>query len=414
MTQLADSVAAMDRSRIPYGTRLIDRYILKETAKPLTLSLVVVMLALLLERILRLFDLLANHGGPFQLVLRMAANLVPHYLGLALPAAFFISMFVVVARFGDENELDALQSSGLSVPRITRPFLWLGTGLMVFSILLFGFIQPYSRYAYQAIHYAVVNAAWDATVPQSAFVDAGQGVTITADMVDPTGRNLERVFVQQLRDGEEWVTTAESGRLGVTDDRKRILLTLDNGVQVRTRTDGAVDVLRFGRLTLDREFTLEAPPFRPRGGSERELTLVELWQEMRQPISLIPRGTLEAEFHARLVRAVSLPLMPLLALPMGMAAKRARRGLGIALAAAILVLYHHSIQMGESLADIGRVPAALGIWVPFALFALLCGWLFHRTQDRPGENPFAHAFDRMDAVLHGVVRLLPRRRKERP
>ncbi len=401
------------RTGIPGGTRLIDRYILRETLKPLAVSLAVVLVALLMERILRLFNLLAVHGGPFDMVIRMAANLVPHYLGLALPAAFFISMFVVVSRLGEDNELDALQSTGLSVPRIGRPFLWLGGGLMLFSILLFGFLQPYSRYAYSAIYHGVINAAWDATVPESAFVEAGDGVMLTADLVDPTGRALERVFIHQTRpDGEEWVTTAATGRLGANPERTHILMTLHNGVQIRTTAAGEPHVLEFATLTLDHPFNLDVPPFRARGGSERELTLVELWREMHDPTSLLSPRVLAAEFHARIVRALTLPLLPLLAVPMGMAAKRARRGQGVAMAAIILVVYNHAIQLGESLADVGRVPAPVGIWVPFALFGILCLWLFRRAQQRPGENPFASTFERVDDLLQRLGQLWRRRPRE--
>lgn len=410
---MTDFAQPAPRVGAPGGTGLIDRYILVELAKPLLGSLAVVLVALLMERVLRLFDLLAQHGGAFDAVLLMAANLVPHYLGLALPAAFFISMFVVVARMGEDNELDALQSSGLSVARIARPLLVTGIGLMVFSVLLFGFLQPYSRYAYRSLLHMVTNTAWDATVPETSFVHAGDGVTLSADMVDATGRELTGVFIHQLRaDGEEWVTTAAGGRLNATEDRKRVLLTLEDGTQLRTRPDGRQQLLGFNVLTLDHPFNLEAPPFRARGGSERELTLLELWREMHDPTSLLPRRKMAAEFNGRLVRAVTLPLLPLLAVPMGMAAKRARRGLGITLAAVILVVYHHSVQLGESLADVGRLPAGVGVWVPFVLFALLCAWLFRRAQVRPGENPFVTAFERMDALLHQLGRSLPKRRKE--
>jgi lipopolysaccharide export system permease protein len=392
--------------------RLLDRYILREALKPLMASLTVVLIALLMERLVRLFDLLAHHGGPFGLVLQLAANLIPHYLGLALPAAFFISIFVVVARMGEDNELDALQACGLSTARFARSFLGLGTGLALFSVLLFGFMQPYSRYAYSALYNLVVNASWDATVPQGTFVDAGEGVTITADRVDHTGRYLAKVFVHQKRpDGQFWLTTAASGALAASSDRQRLLLTLRDGVQVRILPDGRQQSLRFDELKLDRHFQLETQPFRPRGGSERELTLPELWQEMHDPASPLSHYRLASEFHARLSRAMSLPLLPLLAVPMGMAAKRARRGQGIAVAAIILILYHHTVQLGESLGDLGRVEPLYGIWVPYGLFALLCGWLFRRAQTRPGDNPFSALFEQMDTAIQAVRRLLPHRRK---
>jgi len=404
---------------VPFATRLIDGYILREISKPLLASLAVVLVALLLERLLRLFDLLAHRGGAFDLIIRMAANLVPHYLGLALPAAFFISIFVVVAKFGDDNELDALQSSGLSIRRIARPFLWLGVALAVFSVALFGFIQPYSRYGYRALYHLVTNAAWDATVTEVSFIDAGEGVTISADHVDPTGRQLEGVFVHQRREAADWVTTAARGTIAADLEKGKLLLTLEDGEQMqvpRPRADGTMPearTLRFGKMTLDRDFTLAAPPYRPRGNSERELTLPELLRERNDPASLLPRDRLASEFHARLVRAFSLPLMPLLAVPMGMAAKRARRGQGVALAALILVVYHHSIQLGESLADLGRAHPAFGVWVPFALFAALSIWVFEKSQKRPGDNPLNHGLELIDRVMNGAMRFLPKWRKKK-
>src|SRR4051794_19066047 len=86
----------------------LESYLLRLLLPPLALSLGVVLIALVLERLLRLFDLVAAGGSALESVLLMVANLVPHYLGLALPAAFFASIFMVVAKLGEDNELDAM------------------------------------------------------------------------------------------------------------------------------------------------------------------------------------------------------------------------------------------------------------------------------------------------------------------
>ena len=65
----------------------LDRYLLRLIAGPLALSLAALLLAQLLERLLRLFDLAASAGASPSSVLVMAGTLVPHYLGLALPMA---------------------------------------------------------------------------------------------------------------------------------------------------------------------------------------------------------------------------------------------------------------------------------------------------------------------------------------
>ena len=65
---------------------LLDRYILRLTLAPLGGALGVTLVALLLERVLRLLDLLSESSGRLGFVVQLAVNLVPHYLGLTLPA----------------------------------------------------------------------------------------------------------------------------------------------------------------------------------------------------------------------------------------------------------------------------------------------------------------------------------------
>src|SRR5690349_16354807 len=85
------------RGRIPDR---LDLYALRSLVGPLALALGVLLLAQLLERLLRLFDMAAATGAPLSVILGMAATLVPHYLGLAVPTAFFASIFMATARTG--------------------------------------------------------------------------------------------------------------------------------------------------------------------------------------------------------------------------------------------------------------------------------------------------------------------------
>lgn len=402
------------RATAPYRSRLIDRYILTEAAGPLTLGLMTVLVALLLERVIRLFGLLASAGRPFDLVLQLAFNLIPHYLGLALPAAFFVSIFVVIARLGDDNEVEALLSSGLSIARVTRPLFLAGCVLAITSVVLSGFLQPYSRYAYRALLHEAIHAGWDARVPQMAFVDVARGLMLTAQDVDPTGRLLEGVFVRRLSEDGEQITSAASGVLGLSQDGTRVVLNLRNGINIRDLGTGTPDLLEFGNMTVDRDFDPAAPPFRPRGDSERELTVPELWRELNSPWSPVSRTKLAAELHARMARAASLPLLPLLAVPLGLAAKRGKRISGLIVATLILLAYHHSLQLGESLADKGRVSPILAVWGPTAVFAALTLWLFSQSQTRPGDNSFTRAVAWIDRLMTTVIRRRPRPKAQSP
>jgi lipopolysaccharide export system permease protein len=390
--------------------KILDRYVLQQTFRPLAISLAVVLLALLLERILRLFDLLANRGGDLVQILTMAANLIPHYMGLALPAAFFISVFLVVARSSEDHELDALRSTGVSIRRFSVPFLGLGIVLVVFSLFLSGWLQPYTRYAYRAIYYAVTHAEWDARVLEGTFLDTGRGYTMYANRVDASGHRLLGIFIRENQGGHESVITAERGMIDFAPDGVNLQIQLQNAVQIRTDQNGVTTLLTFEDLNLTRAYPRDNQPFRQRGDNERELTTPELWTGLQEG-SPVPRASLAAEFHARLVRAVSMFFLPMLAVPMGLAARRARRGPGIAVAALILGLYHHTLQLGESMADLGRISPVAGLWLPFVLFAAFSAWLFF-GRDRRAGGGFGSIFDLIHAGTQAMTfRLRPGNRQ---
>ncbi|HVK41895.1 MAG TPA: LptF/LptG family permease, partial [Phenylobacterium sp.] len=67
--------------------------------------LAVTLVALLLERALRLLDLLSQSSDRFGFVVQLTGQLVPHYFGLALPVAFFVALFIVITRLSDGSEV---------------------------------------------------------------------------------------------------------------------------------------------------------------------------------------------------------------------------------------------------------------------------------------------------------------------
>jgi len=382
--------------------RTLDRYVVVESMKPLALALAVVLTALLLERMLRLLDLLANKGGPFALVLKMVGSLVPHYMGLALPAAFFLSVFIVTARFAAHSELDAVFGCGISLQRLVVPLVALGAAFAIFSVILFGYVQPYSRYAYRALVNIAENAAWDTTLEEGVFVTSRGRLTIMADSIDAERGHLEGVFLnRENEDGSTLVTTARSGHLVRSTEVGRYVLKLADGNQLRAGPDPAdLTVLAFESLDVELALDDTVPPFRMRGEGERELTLTELWERLD---AAGPEGNgIRAEFHARLARAASLLLLPFVAAPFGLAAKRARQAGGVIAAGVVLLVYHHVLQLGASLAELGQIPPVLGVWVPFGLFAAFGFVLFRSVGRHPEGNLLIATLDAIETGLRGL------------
>jgi lipopolysaccharide export system permease protein len=377
----------------------LDRYALRLITGPFAMALAALLLAQLLERLLRLFDLAASAGAPPSSVLVMAATLVPHYLGLALPMAFTAAIFMATAHMCDDNELDVMLVAGRSIARVAAPYFAMALLLCVFSLYLYGQLQPLARYGYHVAVNRVLQTGWDARVEENRFIDIGKGVTFSADVIEGDGRDLRGVLMERRKAGKEEVLTAARGRLLHTPDG--LQLQLEDGQIVRERdTPGvggtAISVSRFAHGVSGRDFAPTVEPVGDRGASVRERTLSELWQDM-QPGPGGGQAKSAAEFHGRIARAMTFPFLPLLALPLGMASKRGRRTPGVVFAVIALLAIHHALQLGSSLAESGRLPAAAAVWTPFAVFAVTSLWIFRSSLAWPGDNPVLRAVVAIEA-----------------
>ncbi|MEO6079301.1 MAG: LptF/LptG family permease [Steroidobacteraceae bacterium] len=380
----------------------LDWYTLRSLLGPLLLCLCVLLLALLLGRLLSLFELAAATGASTLLVMKMAGSLVPHLLGMAIPAAFFAAIFMAVARSGDDNELDAMLATGRSITRMAAPYFLVAVALCGFNFYLFGYLQPLTRYGKVVYAHEARQTGWNGRMEDNRFITVKQGFTLGADSVGADGRELTNVFVGRRDSEAEEIITAEHGRLVPSADGTRLLLELNNGMIVRDYASGTVRTVKFAEGRINEDFTAVPPPFRKRGEEVRELTLPELRAPAANRQESITAAGVDGEFHGRVAWVLLPLLLPLLALPLGMAAKRGRRAPGTVFAALALLALYEALLFGESMAKTDRAPAWLAVWLPVLVFAVFGVWLFRSSLQWPGDNPVMRAVSAIEAAFEGM------------
>jgi len=395
VTSLA--LAAPVSHKTTWRPSILDGYLLRMLAMPALGVLGVTLVAFLLDQTLRLISQLEANGARMGYLFGLVTNLVPYQLGLALPASFCVAMFIVIARLGDDSELDAILAGGVSFERIAAPLVFVGVVLAAISLLLTGFLQPYSAFGYRAVLNAATQAGWTAQLDPQVFINAGPDFTITADQVDPTGRQLKGVFIRRVSPLGETIVTAEQGALSLQSDHKTTNLGLTGGLILSDTAHGQ-RLLRFADFN-DRQILSNRTTLAPRGGDEAELTIPELIREIHRPDALIPKRVLEAELYSRLARSLGIPFLPLLALPLAMAVKRGRRAPGMIVGAVVLVAFHHGVTLCKSFADSGEIDPLLGMGGLFLAQAGFGIWLFMSSRRRPGETPLSGLFMRIEQMF---------------
>ncbi len=358
---------------------VLDRYILRRIIGISMAMVGVALCALLLERLLRLVSLAANPDQLLSYLSRMLITLIPHYLGLAMPLAFFLGVLLTFNHLHRDHELAVMQASGNSLQRLMRPVFGLAFTLTLIAAFTFSYLQPVGRYTYRSLVHSVAQASLTAAVKEAIFIHV-DGLTFIAEEASQDGRHLDRVFVyDERKNGSALITTADEGNLRGVAGSYASILVLGNGrrTEFKAEEEGA-RTLVYDHFTWPIESHTEGA-FRARGQDERELTLPELWSFQKRPPKGIKRNEVVSELHARLTKIVVILVLPFLAVPLALGGGRGGQSYGIGVGLLILIIYEKFLQFGESMVEDGHFSPWLGLWLPFGLFTLLSSYLFYRA-----------------------------------
>ena len=395
---------------------LIDRYLTRLIVVPLIATLVLAAMLLLLEKMLRLFDFVAQQGGPVSVVWKMLANLIPEYLSLGIPIGLMLGILLAFRRLATSSELDVLLATGFSYRRLLLVPYAFAIGLGLVNLAIVGFVEPYARYAYEGLRFDLRSGVLGASIKVGEFSKIGKGMTLRVESSTAGGRELSGIFVMaEGTEGKRLAVTAAHGRFLRTDDPNIIIFRLRNGTLVHDAPDfPAPRVLGFESHDLPIELPKESA-FRERGGRNGELTMPELVKSANGGgiARKRARAKIRAEFHFRLVEVATMLLLPLLAVSLAVPPKRSSSALGVFLSVVMLVTYHKINEYAEAIGGLGTVKPALALWVPFLAFAGLVWWMYRTLTRVPGGQPIG-ALERQAARIGAATRrLLIHLRRER-
>ncbi|USI73197.1 LPS export ABC transporter permease LptF [Sphingomonas morindae] len=366
-----------------------DRYLARLIAVPLVSTLILSAMLLLLDKMLRLFDFVVQQGGPVGVVWEMLANTIPEYMSLGIPIGLMLGILLAFRKLALSSELDVFRALGVSYGRLLRvPYLF-AIGLALVNLLIVGFVQPYSHYAYEGLRYELRSGALGASIKVGEFTKLSKKETVRIEQSRDGGRELSGIFVRAAGDdGAVFAVTAASGAFFATDDPDTIIFRLHDGVLVQNRPDFRTPrVLSFQSHDLPIALP-KIESFRGRGTSQNEeLTVPELVRTGLVSPSAKERAESRAEFHFRMVEVAIMMLLPLLAVALAVPPKRSSSALGVFLSIVMIVTYHKVNQYASAVAALGKINPVLALWLPFLVFAGLIWWMYRTLARVPGGQP---------------------------
>lgn len=362
---------------------------------------------LLMERLLRIFQVVTTSTNPAGDTSQMIVNLLPYYLGIAVPMALLLGIIITVDRFSRSSELTAAFGSGISLLHMTKPFLILGTFLAVITLFIEGYMQPVGRYNYRQVESSVKQQSFTAALREGTFTSVGSRTFFAG--TDLKGAAMGPIFIyeKQMKEGKPTgvrLTTAEQGEIIIREGTNNPVLQLSKAQVHQVLEDKNID----GSLTIETS-SISRPAeefkFRPRGDDEREMTSLELLENRHGNIERfnINSNVNNATLHLRLAKSALLLILPFIAVPFGLNYGRNPSSAGIAIGVVFLISLQKALEFGQSLGAAGKIPPWAGIWPIIIAVALFAVWLFRKSAYKMGQPPLTSVSHYMSHI-QGKIR----------
>ena len=181
---------------------------------------------------------------------------------------------------------------------------------------------------------------------------------------------------------------APKGKLLSEPEKQLYRLLLYNGsiyqVDLKERSANFIDFETYEmRLVIKRETSTSSP----RDKHRKEMSLTELQRHLDNSTKRdAGYYTVLMELHKKFSLPFACLALGLLAVPLGIQSKSAKRSMGLSLGLVFFLLYYLLLSVGRVFGETGAYPPVIGMWVPnIAMGGLGLFLLIRNAKERPVE-----------------------------
>ena len=350
--------------------RILDRYLLREFAWPLLYCFdAFAMLWVVMDLFDNLSDFLQAHARIGQ-VLHYYLIVFPNAFVLLMPMSLLLGLLFCLTNLGRHNELTAMRTSGVSLVRISIPFLATG---FVASLIVFGVNElfvPRSKERTDSFMSALRGKGQKDAIENFFFTNASERRDWYARRFNTQTSEMEELVqvYERKSDGTEFRIDAERARWDGADWRF-----------YDARINGGPPVAETNFPSIN-----EAPKrLAVEGKKPDQMTSAELRRYIRAQKRVGRTNHLaiyQVTLHYRYAFPLTCLMVVWIGIPLGLRVSRSGplRGVGIALllVVAFYFITHITLAIGRG----GRISPVLAAWLANAIFAVLGVVLLRRTR----------------------------------
>ncbi len=205
--------------------------VLRSYLGPFLLTFCIVTFLLLMQFLWRYIEDLIGKGLDFytvsKLLMYTSASLVP----MALPLAVLLAALMTFGNLGENNELMAMKSAGISLQRIMKPLIVWIVALCIGAFYFSNYVIPFANLKMRSLLYDIQRKRPEFQIKEGIFYSDIPGYSIKIANKNSKTKALHDIIIYDhtANKGNNRVTIADSGYMKMTADESKLIVTLFDG-----------------------------------------------------------------------------------------------------------------------------------------------------------------------------------------
>jgi len=209
----------------------LHKLIIRTYLGPFIITFFITLFILVMQFLWKYIDEMVGKGLEWYIIAELlfyaSANLVP----MALPLAILLSSIMTFGNLGENYELVALKSAGMSLQRIMSPLIVVILLTSVLALYFSNNIWPTANLKFASLLYDIRQKKPAIDIKSGVFYKGIDGYVIRAGKKDKDGQTLHDIIIYDHTDrkGNTKVIKAESCQMQMSEDELYLVMTLKNG-----------------------------------------------------------------------------------------------------------------------------------------------------------------------------------------
>ena len=208
----------------------IYRLILKTYTGPMFLTFFIVMFIFIMNFLWKYIDEIVGKGLGIDVMAELLFYVSLTCIPMALPLATLLASIMTMGNLGENYELLAMKSAGMSLPKIMKPLLILMVFISIGGFYAGNNLVPYAVRQMQAMLYDIRRQKQEIEFKDGLFTNDIPNMSVRVGHSNKETGLLTDVLIYDYKDpGKMSTTIADSGYIRLSKDKKFLLVTLFNG-----------------------------------------------------------------------------------------------------------------------------------------------------------------------------------------